>query len=115
MKRSPNAYLYDILEAADAIYVFLRGVDFAQFLENDLIRSAVERKYEIIGEAVSQLAKIEPKLASQISRWREIIAFRNIIVHGYAELDYEVVWNARDASLPELRAEVAALLANSAD
>lgn len=110
MRRHPNAYLHDIIAAADSIEAFLIGVDFAEFAENDLLRSAVERKYEIIGEALSQLAKVDPELAGRISRWREIVAFRNIIVHGYASLDYKIVWTARETALPDLRSEVAALL-----
>ena len=115
MKRNSKAYLYDILTAAEAIESFLEGVGFEQFAKNDLLRSAVERKYEIIGEALSQLAKADLSFAEKISRWREIVAFRNIIAHGYASLDYEIVWTAREASLPQLRSEVARLLATNTE
>jgi len=111
LPRDPRAYLYDILKAADAISGFIADADFDSYIENDLVRSAVERKLEIIGEAPSQLAKVDAELAAQVSRWRDIIAFRNIIAHGYASLDHSVVWRAHNESLPALRAEVANLLA----
>jgi uncharacterized protein with HEPN domain len=111
LSRDPRAYLYDILAAADAISKFLADTDFDSYVENDLVRSAVERKFEIIGEALGQLAKVDSGLALRISQWRDIIAFRNIIAHGYATLDHSVVWRAHNESLPALRAEVAALLA----
>ena len=111
MPRDPSAYLYDILKAADAISGFIADADFDSYIENDLVRSAVERKLEIIGEALSQFAKVDAELAAQVSRLRDIIAFRNIIAHGYASLDHSVVWRAHNESLPALRAEVANLLA----
>jgi uncharacterized protein with HEPN domain len=111
LPRDPRAYLHDILTAADAISGFLADADFDGYVENDLVRSAVERKFEIIGEALGQLAKVDAELAARVSRWRDIIAFRNIIAHGYASLDHTVVWRAHKDSLPALRAEVAALLA----
>ncbi len=113
MRRDPRAYLYDILAAADSILAFAQGADLADYLENDMLRSAVERKFEIIGEALSQLARIDGELARRVSDWRDIIAFRNILIHNYAALDHSVVWRAQSEQLPSLRAEVAALLADA--
>jgi len=110
LPRDPRAYLHDILTAADAISAFLADADFDVYVENDLVRSAVERKFEIIGEALSRLARVDAVMAGRVSRWRDIIAFRNIIAHGYASLDHSVVWRAHKESLPALRAEVVALL-----
>ena len=110
MLRDPRAYLYDILTAADAITGFLAGLDFEAYENNDLVRSAVERKFEIIGEALGRLAKIDATLAARVSHWRDIVAFRNIIAHGYSSLDHSIVWRAHKDSLPALRAEVEALL-----
>jgi len=91
LPRDPRAYLHDILTAADAISAFLADADFDVYVENDLVRSAVERKFEIIGEALSRLARVDAVMAGRVSRWRDIIAFRNIIAHGYASLDHSVV------------------------
>jgi uncharacterized protein with HEPN domain len=75
------------------------------------LRSAVERQFEIIGEALNQLSKIDPDTATAISEHRRIIAFRNILIHGYAEIDHRLVWGILEGKLPGLRKQVEALLA----
>ena len=71
----------------------------------------VEREFEIIGEAVAQLTKLDERLASGISGRRRIVAFRNILIHGYAETDDQLVWDIVENKLPVLRREVDELLA----
>ena len=115
MRRDRRAYLHDILTAADDILGFAKDATFADYLENEMLRSAIERKFEIIGEALSQLAKLDNDLARRISDWRDIIAFRNILVHNYAAIDHAIVWRAQTEQLPRLRDEVAALLALAPD
>ena len=75
-----------------------------------MLRAAVERQFEIVGEALSQLARVDKDVASMISEYRRIIAFRNILVHGYADVDDRLVWDIIETKLPALRREVAALL-----
>ena len=111
MHRDAKTYLWDIENAADAILRFLAGLDAQAYAETDLVHSAVERKFEIIGEALRQLAKIDPVLASRIPDMRDIIAFRNILIHGYAVVEHDQVWRIAQSSLPQLRATVATLLA----
>jgi len=76
-----------------------------------MLRAAVEREFEIIGEALARLAKQDEGLASRIGEHRRIIAFRNILIHGYADVDDRLVWDIVETKLPALRREVAALLA----
>ncbi len=83
MRRDPRMYLYDIATAADAIMTFTAGLTRDGYIEDDLTRSAVERKFEIIGEAINQLAKISPKVAERIAEAREAIAFRNVLAHAF--------------------------------
>ena len=111
MRRDPRAYLWDMRDAARSIGDFVIGVDFAAFSSNILVRSAVERQFEIIGEALSQLAKLDPGLASRVPEHRRIIAFRNVLIHGYAALDHMLVWRVIQEDLPALTAAVDALLA----
>ena len=66
-------------------------------------RSAVERQLEIIGEALSQLAKVDPQMASNVAELRRVIAFQSSLVHGYAAIDYDTVWRLIPAKLPELQ------------
>jgi len=110
MQRNARAYLWDVLAAADAILVFTAGLDARIYAETDVVHSAVERKFEIIGEALGQLAKVDPALAARVPDIREIIAFRNILIHGYAAINHDRVWGIAEKFLPTLRAAVVALL-----
>ena len=80
------------------------------YAAEDVVHSAVERKFEIIGEALAQLSKLDPILAARVPDLREIIAFRNVLIHGYAVVEHERVWRIAAVSLPVLRTTVAALL-----
>lgn len=75
-----------------------------------MLRAAVERQFEIIGEALGQLAKLDRTVAERISEHRRVIAFRNILIHGYADVDDQLVWDIVHTKLPVLRREVEALL-----
>ncbi len=110
MRRDAGAYLADVEAAASAIARFIEGMDEASFTASDVVRSAVERKFEIIGEALGQLARTDPALAERIPRYRETIAFRNLLIHGYAAIEPGRVWRIANISLPPLAAVVAALL-----
>ena len=110
MRRDTRCYLWDALKAADAVQSFLRDKTCEAFVEDDLLRSAVERQLEIIGEALSQLAKADPQIADNVPELRRIIAFRNILVHGYAAIDYDTVWRLIEDKLPELQSNLTMLL-----
>ena len=85
-------------------------MDLAAYARSEVVQSAVERKFEIIGEAVSKLAKAAPAVAARIPRHRETIAFRNLLIHGYAAVEHERVWRTATESLPALRSSVSRLL-----
>lgn len=110
MQGDPKAYLWDAREAIDAIMAFVQGRTREEFLQDLMLRSAVERQFEIIGEALGQLSRRDQTLTDQIPDLPRIIAFRNILVHGYAVVDSERVWRVVHESLPELRQAVDLLL-----
>ena len=110
MQRDARCCLWDALRAADAVQTFLRGKTCEAFVEDDLVRSAVERQLEIIGEALAQLAKVDPQMASNVAELRRVIAFRNILVHGYAAIDYDTVWRFIQDKPPELQTNLTRLL-----
>jgi uncharacterized protein with HEPN domain len=110
MRREAKRYLYDVAQAAELIAQFTAGKTFQDYLEDPMLRAAVERKFEIIGEALSQFAKRDAPGAARIGQHRQIIAFRNILVHGYADVDDQLVWDIAASKLADLRREVAALL-----
>ena len=110
MRREAKKYLYDIRQAAELIAGFTAGKTLPDYEGDAMLRSAVERQFEIIGEALAQLARLDETLASRISEYRRIIALRNILIHGYAEVDHRIVWDIVESKLPTLRREVAGLL-----
>jgi uncharacterized protein with HEPN domain len=113
MRLEARKYLFDIRLAADSISVFCAGKSFEQYRSDELFRAAVERKFGIIGEALARLTKEDPEIAARIPEHRRIIAFRNIIVHGYASVDDRIVWGVIEADLPALRAALGQLLDKS--
>ncbi len=110
MPRDPRAYLWDAREAALAIARFTSGMDAAGYEANAMAQAAVERKFEIIGEALNQLAKADAGLAARIPQLPQIVAFRNQLIHGYAAVSVATVWRIATDSLPGLLANVQQLL-----
>ncbi len=89
---------------------FIEGRNERSYADSDVVRSDVERKFEIVGEALRQLARSDLGLAERIPRYRETIAFRNLLLHGYAAIDHQRVWRIANESLPPLPSAVAAFL-----
>lgn len=110
MERDPRALLWDARKAADAILRYTRGKSLDEYASDDYFRSAVERQFEIIGEALAQLLRIDAALASRVPDLRRIIAFRNILVHGYAVVKHDEVWRVIQNDLPRLRDALNGLL-----
>lgn len=113
MRLEVRKYLYDIQQAAELLTQFSRGKTFDDYTKDAMLRSAVERQFEIIGEALSHLSKTDSDCAERISEYRRVIAFRNILIHGYAELDNRLVWGVLEAKLPVLYREVTDLLSSA--
>ena len=110
MERDPRAYLWEVPQAAEAILTFTAGLDFAAYAQSELVRSAVERKFEIIGEALGQLSKYAPDLAARVTHSRRVVDFRNQLIHGYHQVKHDIVWHTVQTELPALRAEATLLL-----
>jgi len=106
-------FIYDVAEACRRLEEFTRGKSQGDYETDALLRSGVERQFTIIGEALHRALNLEPALADRISEARKIVAFRNILVHGYAQIENETVWGIVQNSLPVLRGEVAQVLAES--
>ncbi len=101
-------FLFDILFSIEAIEEFLKGYDFVKY-QNDLkTKSAVERQLGIIGEAVNQISKEENDL--KLKNSREIVNFRNRIIHSYDSVDDNIVWAIKTNHLPILKSEIEKLL-----
>jgi len=93
MQRDPRAFLWDVRDAALAIQSFTAGMDVVAYAANEMAQAAVERKFEIIGEALNQLSKLDAALAERIPHLAQIVAFRNQLIHGYAAVKGSTVWS----------------------
>jgi uncharacterized protein with HEPN domain len=102
--------LTDMQQGAADIAEFAAGKTFENFLADKQLRMAVERAFEIVGEALSQLRRIDPSAAERITDWRAIIGFRNVLIHGYGQVDHAKTWDIVQTELPILRSEVEMLL-----
>ena len=103
-------YLFDIAEACDLIAEFVSGRKFSDYQQDRMLRSAVERQFEIVGEALLGLLRVAPDLQTRVSDTRRIVAFRNRLIHGYASIADEVVWGVVETNLDVLRREIAQLI-----
>ncbi len=110
MQRDPRAFLWDVREAALAIQTFTENMDANAYCNNELVQAAVERKFEVIGEALNQLSKLDATLAAQLPDLPQIVAFRNQLIHGYATVNPSTVWTIAQNSLPDLITAVQVLL-----
>jgi uncharacterized protein with HEPN domain len=106
MQRDAKAYLWDIAQAAASIRAFTADKSLNDYLQDELLRSGDERKFGIIGEALSQLLQYFPDYRTRITQVADVIAFRNQIVHGYATLRDDMVWEILQVYLPRLEKEV---------
>ena len=104
-------YLYDIKEAAAAILRFVCDKTFDDHERDELLRSGVERKFEIIGEALNRVGRDNPTVLDKIREHRNIVSFRNILAHGYDSIDNRIVWGLIEEDLDKLLEDVERLLA----
>lgn len=111
MRRDPRTYLWDALRATELLAEFSSGKSFTDYLADAMLRSAVERQFEILGEALNNLSKVDPPLAALIPDLPRIVAFRNILIHGYASVDDALVWQVLTEKRPQLEEHLRQLLA----
>jgi uncharacterized protein with HEPN domain len=109
MDDNVKKYLFDINESIDSIENYL-GIkrDFNVYKKNKMLRRAVEREFEIIGEAMNRIDKFLPDI--NLSNKTQIIGMRNRVIHGYDKIDDEIVWGTIMRYLPVLKEEIKKLL-----
>ncbi len=110
MEPEASKYLFDMREACDLIAQFTLGKDLRAYQEDPQLRSAIERQFQVVGEALHQLSKAHPETALQIPSHRDIINFRHVLVHGYDKIENDVVWGVVAENLPALRDALSRLL-----
>ena len=112
MKDETRKNLIDVLQAAEEIQDFVRGMDFKTYQNKTVTKRAVERDFEIIGEALNRIKYTDDELLGKISEHRRIIGFRNILIHGYDIVDEAIVWQAVTKHLPILIREIKEILSD---
>jgi len=98
------------LESCDTIRRYTDGIDFAWYLRDGEKRDAVERRLSIIGEALHRAAALDPALVEQLPELRQIGGLRNRVIHGYADVNAEIVWDIVQNKRPPLQARLSDLL-----
>ena len=107
--RPEKLYLTDIVEAAEAIARFIMGESYYEFEQNEMMNSAVLQKLTVIGEAVSRLPKEFTNRFPELP-WVDIIGFRNIAVHEYFAIRWDIAWVAASEEVPVLKEQVEKIL-----
>lgn len=111
MRRDPRVLLHDAIDALMRIRRFTEGRSFEDYVADEMLRSAVERQLAIVGEALWRLRSIDAATAAAIRDLDRIVAFRHVLVHGYAAVDDKLVWGVIDSRLDDLAADAVARLA----
>ena len=104
--------LFDLIAACGDVVKFTAGKAFEDYLASEMLRAAVQRKFEIIGEALVRLRAKDPETFDQISAGQRAIAFRNRLVHGYNAIDHKTLWETVQNDLPALKTEAEQLLSD---
>jgi len=110
MRPEAKKFLWDARTAATRVAAFVAGKSLQDYLGDDLLRSAVERQLEIVGEACNQVSRVDAETGARIPELARLVAFRNVLVHGYADVDHRLVWDLARTKLPQLAAVLDRLL-----
>lgn len=110
MRPEAKKYLWDARAAATRVAAFVAAKSLEDYLGDDLLRSAVERQLEIVGEACNQVSRVDAGTGARIPELARLVAFRNVLVHGYADVDHRLVWDLVQTKLPQLASVLDRLL-----
>jgi uncharacterized protein with HEPN domain len=112
MRLEIKKLIYDIDQAVTLIIHFTAGKQITDYTADPMLRSAVERQFEIVGEALNRLKRLDPETVARISDHQRIIGFRNVLAHGYDVVSDNIVWDIVQNKLPDLRREIDKLKRN---
>jgi uncharacterized protein with HEPN domain len=110
MNNETKKRLLDAADACRAIEQFTAGTSFSDYAADSMRRAAVERKFEILGEALHRAEESAPDLTERLPEIRRIIGMRNRIIHGYDGVDDEIVWDTVQHKIPPLLEQLSTLL-----
>ena len=102
MRPEAEARLRDALEAIETILGYAVGRTLQDYLAQKMFRQAVERNLEILGEALNAAQRFDPASVERVTAWRSAIDMRNVLIHGYAVVKHEVMYQTIVEDLPEM-------------
>jgi uncharacterized protein with HEPN domain len=114
MKRDHSLYFKDIVESCGYILEFVKGMDFDEFNKDEKTRSAVVRKFEIIGEAVKNIPEATRRKYPEIP-WKAMAGMRDRLAHDYLGIDWHLVWDSVRKDIPALNKELRHILDQKGD
>lgn len=91
------------------------GISHEEFLDDELRQSAIMRQLEIIGEATGQLTVEFLQAHADVLPWNVMKSMRNVLIHGYDEVDIDIVWTTVTKDIPEIHAPLQDLLSEVTD
>lgn len=110
MVRDVRAHLWDAVTELERALHFVEGRDRQRYLDDDMLRAAVERKLQNAGEALAQLRRADPGLAERVPDLAQVVGFRNVLVHQYQAVDDNRVWNLLRTEVPAMLVALTAIL-----
>jgi uncharacterized protein with HEPN domain len=106
MSKAASKRLFDAMQACVVIAEITAGKDFAAYSADRILRYAVERQFEIIGEALGRAVRLDGSLLIDLPDLPNIVAFRNRLIHGYDSVDDAIVWSIVREELPSLETDL---------
>lgn len=107
--KEPLFFLQDIQYSVSKIFRYTVNIDYQEFVSNDMIKDAVERNFEIIGEAVKNLPEDFRNKYPHIP-FKQIAGMRDKLIHDYFGVDYEIVWKTIKDKLPQFNDDIQKLI-----
>jgi len=104
-RKDDNLYLEDILNAISKIEKYVNNLDFNSFKENEMATDAVIRNLLIIGEAVKNISSVAKEKNKEIE-WKKIAGLRDVLIHAYSGINFEILWDIIKNKIPELKTTI---------
>lgn len=109
--KEPIFFLQDIQNSVAKIFKYTTNIDYQEFISNDMLKDAVERNFEIIGEAVKNLSEDFKNQYPNIP-FKQVAGMRDKLIHDYFGVDYEIVWKTIKDKLPQFNTDIINLINN---